>query len=131
MCDEQSLRSACAYAQSDQSLCLSLEYSMGAKLLTEHNLEFLSLKAGCRGSSESTLVKMPHRWYLMSRLILRITHNGYAQCTLSREQTTKVLIRLRGCAGWCAPLVFDCKKISVSCAEAQILNLFNQIFNRR
>ena len=26
-------------------------------LLTEHNLEFLSLKRGCRGPSESTLVK--------------------------------------------------------------------------
>ena len=42
MCDQQSLRSACAYAQSDQSLCKSLEYSMIVKLLTEHHLEFLS-----------------------------------------------------------------------------------------
>ena len=32
------------------------------KLLTEHNLEFLSLKGGCRGSSESTLVKMSNCW---------------------------------------------------------------------
>ena len=62
MCDQQSLRSACAYAQSDQSLCLSLEYSMTAKLMTKHNLEFLSLKGGCTGLSESTLVKMPHCW---------------------------------------------------------------------
>ena len=30
---------------------------MMVKLLTEHHLEFLSLKGGCRGSSESTLVK--------------------------------------------------------------------------
>ena len=29
-------------------------------LLTEHRLEFLSLKGGCTGSSESTLVKMSH-----------------------------------------------------------------------
>ena len=35
---------------------------MNVKLLTEHNLEFLSLKVGCTGSSESTLVKMPHCW---------------------------------------------------------------------
>ena len=35
---------------------------MIVKLLTEHNLEFLSLKGGCRCSSESTLVKMPHCW---------------------------------------------------------------------
>ena len=32
------------------------------KLLTEHYLEFLSLKGGRRGSSESTYVKMPHCW---------------------------------------------------------------------
>ena len=31
------------YAQSDQSLCLSLEYSLSVKLLTERHLEFLSL----------------------------------------------------------------------------------------
>ena len=62
MCDEQSLRSACAYAQSDQSLRSSLEYSMIVKLLTEHHLEFLSFKGGCTGSSESTLVKMPLCW---------------------------------------------------------------------
>ena len=33
---------------------------MIVKLLAEHHLEFLSLKGGCRGSSESTHVKMPH-----------------------------------------------------------------------
>ena len=35
---------------------------MIVKLLTEHYLEFLSLKRVCAGSSESTLVKMPHCW---------------------------------------------------------------------
>ena len=49
-------------AQSDQSLCLSLDYSMIIKLLTEHDLKFLNLKRCCTGSSESTLVKMPHCW---------------------------------------------------------------------
>ena len=62
MCDQQSLSSACAYAQSDQSLCLLLEYSMSVKLLTEHHLEFLSLKGDYTGSSESTLVKIRHCW---------------------------------------------------------------------
>ena len=33
---------------------------MIVKLLTEHHLGFQSLKGGCRGSSESTHVKMPH-----------------------------------------------------------------------
>ena len=36
--------------------------SMIVKLLTEHHLEFLSLKGGCRGSSESTIVKMSNCW---------------------------------------------------------------------
>ena len=35
---------------------------MSVKLLTEHHLEFLSLKGGCTGSSESTLIKMSHCW---------------------------------------------------------------------
>ena len=34
---------------------------MSVKLLTEQRLEFVSLKGGCTaGSSETTLVKMPH-----------------------------------------------------------------------
>ena len=35
---------------------------MIVKLLTEHHLEFLSLKGDCRGSSESTHDWMPHCW---------------------------------------------------------------------
>ena len=35
---------------------------MIVKLLTEHHLEFLRLKGGCRCSPESTHVKMPHCW---------------------------------------------------------------------
>ena len=33
---------------------------MTVKLLTEHHLKFLSLKGDYKGSSESTLVKIPH-----------------------------------------------------------------------
>ena len=76
MCDQQSLRSACAYAQSDQSLCLLLEYSMIVKLLSEHNLEFLSLKGvrvytcqnatlleiSCTGSYVLGCSKEPSHW---------------------------------------------------------------------
>ena len=35
---------------------------MNVKLLTEQHLEFLSFKGECTGSSESTLVKIPHCW---------------------------------------------------------------------
>ena len=45
---------------------------MTVKLLTGHHLEFLSLKGGCTGTSESTLVKMPYCWksLVMAQLIL-------------------------------------------------------------
>ena len=64
--------SNCAYAQSDQSICSSFEYSMTVWLLTEHYLEFLSLTGGCTGSFESTLVKIPHCWksHVMSQIVI-------------------------------------------------------------
>ena len=45
---------------------------MTVKLLTEHHLEILSFKGGCRGSYESTHIKMPHctRLKLLIRSIL-------------------------------------------------------------
>ena len=49
-----------------------LEYSMIVKLLTEHHLEFLGLKGGCRGSSESTLVKMSNCWKSHARAQIMI-----------------------------------------------------------
>ena len=76
-------------AKSQISLCisavwseplLSLEYSMTIKLLTEHRLEFLSLKGGCTGSSESTLVKMPHCWksHVTAHISINIQSFTYA-----------------------------------------------------
>ena len=49
---------------------------MIVKLLTEHHLEFLSLKGGCRGWSESTLVKMPHCWkkHVMAHIYFSVSH---------------------------------------------------------
>ena len=72
------LRAACAYAQSDQSLCWSLEYSMTVRLLTEQHLEFLSLKGGCTGSTKSTLVKMPHCW--KSRVTAQLVSASHLDC---------------------------------------------------
>ena len=52
---------------------------MIAKLLTEHHLEFLSLKVhvGCTGSTESTFVKIPHCWksHVVAQLYLNIKKN--------------------------------------------------------
>ena len=46
---------------------------MTVMLLTEHNLEFLNLKGGSTGSSESTLVKVPHCWksHVVAQLLRR------------------------------------------------------------
>ena len=35
---------------------------MNVQLLTENHFEFLSLKSGCTGSTESTFVKIQHCW---------------------------------------------------------------------
>ena len=64
-----------AHMQSYQSLCSSHDYSMSVKLLTEHLLEVLSLKGGCTGSSESTLVKMPHCWKSYVTAQLKLLYN--------------------------------------------------------
>ena len=56
---------------------------MNVKLLTEHRLEFLSLKGGCRDLSESTLVKMPHCWKSHATALLysiEICINIYCRC---------------------------------------------------
>ena len=46
------------------------------KLLTEHHLEFLSLKGGCTGWSGSTLVKMSNCWKsrAAAQLLLNVYH---------------------------------------------------------
>ena len=50
---------------------------MIVKLLTEHHLEFLSLKGGCRGSSESTHVKMPNIMHWLICVICDIIGINY------------------------------------------------------
>ena len=59
---------------------------MSVKPLTEHHLEFLSLKGGCAGSSESTLVECNIVGNLMSRL----------KCSLYGITGTRVVKRMCG-----------------------------------
>ena len=56
---------------------------MSVKLLTEHHLGCLSLKRGCRGSSESTHVKMPHCWksHALAHLFFLNWEKVCAQCS--------------------------------------------------
>ena len=52
---------------------------MTAKLMTEHHLEFLSIKGGGTGTYESTLVKMPHCWksHVMAQLLKKLVRQMY------------------------------------------------------
>ena len=65
---------------------------MIVKLLTEYHLEFLSLKGGCRGSSESTHVKMSHCWkshavaHLIDGLFSPIQKTAFRVLWLASEQ---------------------------------------------
>ena len=60
---------------------------LSVKLLTEYHLKFLSFKGGCTGSSESTLVKMPHCW--KSHVVAHfyfwcLTHDTVQSCHKAR-----------------------------------------------
>ena len=97
MCDQQRLRPACAYAQTDQSL----EYSMTVKLLTEQTLEFLSLTGGFTGVSKSTLVKKPHFWkshaavhLLLSVLIQDLFTELKRAMTMLRRDAEALAVRI-------------------------------------
>ena len=101
MSDKQSLRSACAYAQSDPSLCLSLDYSMSVKVLTDHHLEFLSLKEAAEARLSLHLSKCHIVGNHMSRLIYQVVLQIYSfrilflyfQIVLSLSQKRCSLIR--------------------------------------
>ena len=92
MGDQQMLRPACEYAQSDQSFCCSLEFSMNINLLTEYHLEFLSLKGGCTGSSESIHVKMPHCWksHVTTQLCLIVIHVMNIKVSQLKERISRL-----------------------------------------
>ena len=69
---------------------------MTVKLLTEHHLEFLSLKGGCTGSSEPIHVKMPRCWKshvtalwassLETLILLRANNNGTGSLRICSTQ---------------------------------------------
>ena len=77
---------------------------MSVKLLTEHNLEFLSSKGGCTGSSGSTPVKMPHCWksHVTAQMFYRKREHWNSQSednTANEANTlTRRLICMRGLA---------------------------------
>ena len=79
---------------------------MSVKLLTEHRLEFVSLKGGCTGSSESTLVKM--QICVSSRCI---RYAGYIHISKRRKNSDNY-----------HKSSFSCMQCAVSCSSS--LKLF-------
>ena len=63
---------------------------MNNKLLTEHHLEFLSLKGGCTGSSESTLIKITHCWKNSAEFIL----SGSALILINRTELARNYMKI-------------------------------------
>ena len=70
---------------------------MSVKLLSEHHFEFLSLKGGCTGSSESTLVKMPQCWksHVSAQIVVFMKHRAPTICLSMRMLS--VLMQLDYC----------------------------------
>ena len=68
---------------------------MTVKLLTEHQLELLSLTGGCIGSSESTLVKMPHCWksHVTSHIIVTASEQIHLYSVSSYNIYSRTLVK--------------------------------------
>ena len=67
---------------------------MTVKLLTEHHLRFFNLKGGCTGSSESTLVKMPH--FHVTAQILGVVPVGFVVQRMQKllvKQWSRLLVK--------------------------------------
>ena len=86
---------------------------MIVKLLTEHHLEFLNLKRGSRGSSQSTLVKMSNCWKSHAQMV---TLNRNCSCVTGgrKSQLPQVAIE---------PRLLDLKVSK----GAKIRNRYNQV----
>ena len=82
---------------------------MSVKLLTEHHLKFLSLKGGCTGSSESTLVKMPHCWKSHATAHMYILTNMSYTYVLNGENPLIVLCTAQCCGFTCLKSDYPCK----------------------
>ena len=90
---------------------------MSVKLLTEHRLEFVGLKADCTGSSESTLVKMPNCWksHVAAQFMSRcVRYAGYIHISKKRKNSDKY-----------HKSSFSCMKCAVSCSSPLKLFLFS------
>ena len=79
---------------------------MSVQLLTQHHLEFLTLKGGRTGSSESTLVKMPQCWKShVTAKLCSYRHNSFILFTLFLLINLFLIVSLLSC-GCLVPYLF-------------------------
>ena len=126
MGDQQRLRSACAYAQSEQSLCSLLEYFKTDKLLTKQRLEFLTLKGGCTArSSEPTFFKCHTVGNRMTQLIYGtpcVLDTVYILFIMYRAHV--VMYKILSFFGYnlslCIHCSWACKNVKLLCAQRNL-----------
>ena len=82
---------------------------MIVKLLTEHHLEFLSLKGGCRGSFKSTLVKMSNCWKSHAAAQLFVPDN----LIMAADTLNYVLMNSLNCGYKLVELIIYCKYCAI------------------
>ena len=63
-------------------------------------MEFLSLKGGCTGSSESTLVKIPHCWKSHVTAEMSFTDNSEVPLTFFKKNCVNVPLFLDNAHLW-------------------------------
>ena len=85
------LRYSCTYTHSHCSICM-YKWASSWENVSSGVSDQVRLKLACSATEASM------------RLEILVTETR--DITLSRQRTTKALIRLRGCAGWSAPLLF-------------------------
>ena len=86
---------------------------MSVKLLTEQCLEILSLKGGCTGSYEATLVKMPHCWKsrVTAQSVLLIKQYPYnKRAGIQYKVQVCMCIQQRFKSVWVPAVLFFCLK---------------------
>ena len=103
---------------------------MTVKLQTEHHLEFLCLKGGCTGSSESTQVKMPHCWksHITAQIFTALQIWSYISgpekyFSLFYVSAWKFIYRIIH-SGWSQAWIFMMERVKMTCLRVKYGNYF-------
>ena len=95
---------------------------MIVKLLTEHHLEFLSLKGSCRGSPESTHVKMSHCWksHATAQLSSYVSVEHWQKCWECGKLPFKIM------KNWIPWHIFFISEMDSLCIKQTICKVLNR-----